>query len=663
MQKRKRARRSLGSRSIFPRGADWSVKEVGLVVSDYFEMLQAETRGKQYVKVDHLRALKPLLNHRSKGSIEFKYANISAVFRDLGQSYLAGYKPRANYQKLLTDVVKLRLNVPPQHSLLLSDRADAPTADSVEVEPGPLGPGCPASTVLTGISQRSELSCLVEECGDITSSRLSTLDEMSTRAVVSAAFPCAVFPGADGEIDIEDASAIVEQAAVGLYLRLRRNVTFRGLLQSMTRESDLSVAKIEAKTLEGLSDSDPGRQYVGSFAAVVALVVRVLGVKVTNDTPLLPEARVLPETQKVVNPLGTDAGPHETLTRAELIAREKRSRLEQSVRQLPLDVLLAEYCDFSASKAPSVSPADLRCLHARYGGQSSLNSIGMAEGVTRERIRQRLWRGSRLLMEDLLMHVSFQDYWRGIHEYSILSPEILEYSVLGNIGDMERLVDAKAIGRLFMDALGRERGLARVRLGTTSFQCCPQAEEKLEELLTWVQHEALSDEPHTSGLEERLGQYLASNAVLPQGSTSAVTTELVTALPRESLGDQIETALKQLQAPAHFADLARYLEAKGIAQVDPRRVESTLGRDSRFSWAGLGTWALRSWGYPPASESLDVVLYLIRKKGGGVTFDEICEFMFMSHAYAVKRSSVLIRMKIVEGGILKRVGASIWDEM
>ena len=657
MQKRERARRSLGSRSIFPRGTNWSPKEVDLVVSDYFEMLRAESRGKKHDKSNHIRVLKPLLNHRSRRSIELKYANISAVLEGLGRSYLIDCEPEDNYQKLLADEVQLRLNAPPQHLMLFPNQTSALHAGAVEAEPSQSEPGCPANTVLSGISRRSELSCLVEECGDITSSRLSTLDETSTRAVVSAAFPCAVFPGADGEIDIEDVSAIVEQAAVGLYLRLRRNVTFRGLLQSMTRESDLSVAKIEAKTLEGLSDSDPGRQYVGSFAAVVALVVRVLGVKVTNDTPLPPE------TQNVVNPLGTDAGPHETLTRAELIAREKRSRLEQSVRQLPLDVLLAEYCDFSASKAPSVSPVDLRCLHARYGGQGSLDSIGMAEGVTRERIRQRLWRGSRLLMEDLLMHVSFQDYWRGIHEYSILSPEILEYSVLGIIGDMERLVDAKAIGRLFMDALGRERGLARVRLGTTSFQCCPQAEEKLEELLTWVQHEALSDEPHTSGLEERLGQYLASNAVLPQGSTSAVTTELVAALPRESLGDQIETALKQLQAPAHFADLARYLEAKGIAQVDPRRVESTLGRDSRFSWAGLGTWALRSWGYQPASESLDVVLYLIRKKGGGVTFDEICEFMFMSHAYAVKRGSVLIRMKIVEGGILKRVGASIWDEM
>jgi hypothetical protein len=84
---------------------DWTRLEVELVVADYFAMLLEEMAGRRVDKSAHRRALKPLLNGRSDGSIEFKHQNISAVLINFDQPYINGYKPRQNYQALLEQVV------------------------------------------------------------------------------------------------------------------------------------------------------------------------------------------------------------------------------------------------------------------------------------------------------------------------------------------------------------------------------------------------------------------------------------------------------------------------------------------------------------------------------------------------------------------------------
>lgn len=87
-------------------GQDWSPEEVQLTVADYFSMLHSELLGQPYSKTEHRRRLRPLLHGRSDGSVEFKHQNISAVLVHLGFPYIAGYKPRGNYQRLLMDAVE-----------------------------------------------------------------------------------------------------------------------------------------------------------------------------------------------------------------------------------------------------------------------------------------------------------------------------------------------------------------------------------------------------------------------------------------------------------------------------------------------------------------------------------------------------------------------------
>ena len=93
---------------------DWSQQEVEIIVEDYLAMLALELRGQDYNKAERNRELQKLLPARTRGSIEFKHQNISAVMIELGYPYVEGYKPRSNFQGLLWDVVEHRVYAMPE---------------------------------------------------------------------------------------------------------------------------------------------------------------------------------------------------------------------------------------------------------------------------------------------------------------------------------------------------------------------------------------------------------------------------------------------------------------------------------------------------------------------------------------------------------------------
>ena len=90
---------------VDPTGADWTDREVDLIVADYFEMLDREIVGEPYVKAHRNAALRQLTG-RTHGSIEFKHQNISAVLRKLGRRWIIGYKPLPNFQRALIDAIE-----------------------------------------------------------------------------------------------------------------------------------------------------------------------------------------------------------------------------------------------------------------------------------------------------------------------------------------------------------------------------------------------------------------------------------------------------------------------------------------------------------------------------------------------------------------------------
>jgi hypothetical protein len=87
------------------RGSSWSREEVEATVADYLRMMRLELAGQPYNKAAHNRALLQRLNHRSRGAVELKHQNISAILLEQRMGYIPGYKPLGNYQRLLADVV------------------------------------------------------------------------------------------------------------------------------------------------------------------------------------------------------------------------------------------------------------------------------------------------------------------------------------------------------------------------------------------------------------------------------------------------------------------------------------------------------------------------------------------------------------------------------
>lgn len=85
-------------------GDDWTRQQIDAAVAEYFAMLADDLAGIPYNKAAHNRQLQAQTG-RSKGSVEFKHQNISAVMLGLGQPWIPGYKPAANFQGALVDGV------------------------------------------------------------------------------------------------------------------------------------------------------------------------------------------------------------------------------------------------------------------------------------------------------------------------------------------------------------------------------------------------------------------------------------------------------------------------------------------------------------------------------------------------------------------------------
>jgi len=84
----------------------WSENEDRALVRDYLTNRDAALRGEKVNKAETLRALLPQLNGRSRGSVEFKRCNVSAVLAAIGEPIWPGYLGRDNCQTKLVDTVR-----------------------------------------------------------------------------------------------------------------------------------------------------------------------------------------------------------------------------------------------------------------------------------------------------------------------------------------------------------------------------------------------------------------------------------------------------------------------------------------------------------------------------------------------------------------------------
>jgi len=110
---------------------DWSEDEIEASVDAYLKMLQWETDGVKYVKSKINAELREgPLSARTKGSVEFRMQNISAVMQELGIKWIKGYKPATNVGEQVKTNIK--------HVILKRDEigkeTSKPSADYREYE-------------------------------------------------------------------------------------------------------------------------------------------------------------------------------------------------------------------------------------------------------------------------------------------------------------------------------------------------------------------------------------------------------------------------------------------------------------------------------------------------------------------------------------------------
>ncbi len=113
----------------------WTEREVQAIVEDYFDMFLLEISGRAFNKSEHRREILERLDDRSGPSVEFKHCNISAALRDMGYPFIAGYKPRSNYQRTLLPIaIQSYLAEHPEIDCLVSEDVVAPADEPSVVD-------------------------------------------------------------------------------------------------------------------------------------------------------------------------------------------------------------------------------------------------------------------------------------------------------------------------------------------------------------------------------------------------------------------------------------------------------------------------------------------------------------------------------------------------
>ena len=117
-------------------GTDWTSGELDLIVADYFAMLADELTGRPYVKAAHNASLRERIP-RSRGSVEFKYQNVSAALEKLGNRWIPGYKPARHYQGAIAEAISRYLAGNPAALDMPIPAPPVPEPESVFVAPPP----------------------------------------------------------------------------------------------------------------------------------------------------------------------------------------------------------------------------------------------------------------------------------------------------------------------------------------------------------------------------------------------------------------------------------------------------------------------------------------------------------------------------------------------
>lgn len=108
---------------------EWDQEEISATLDAYFRLLKAELADSPLKKSAENARVRETVR-RSKGAVEYKFQNVSAVLRDLHLYWVEGYKPAKNYQSALRDAVVGYLERDSTVEQFMVERVKAPLGNS-----------------------------------------------------------------------------------------------------------------------------------------------------------------------------------------------------------------------------------------------------------------------------------------------------------------------------------------------------------------------------------------------------------------------------------------------------------------------------------------------------------------------------------------------------
>jgi len=111
---------------------DWSYNEIRATVDAYLRLRTSETSGHPLAKAEVNRELREsAVRGRTRGSVEFRMQNISAVMSDLGIQWVQGYKPAVNVGPGPSDMIRRALR---EHGRVAEEVASVTADEEVLAE-------------------------------------------------------------------------------------------------------------------------------------------------------------------------------------------------------------------------------------------------------------------------------------------------------------------------------------------------------------------------------------------------------------------------------------------------------------------------------------------------------------------------------------------------
>jgi hypothetical protein len=450
------------------------------------------------------------------------------------------------------------------------------------------------------------------------------------------------------------------QAAHHWFNEIGNRQVFGEMFHVLVARPPISANAVARYLRNMLPASDSAAPYIDSFAA---LAVYVLHVTFAGSISVVFRDEPAQDASPAVRAITLWIPPCAPSHRRRVGVTAKGHGA--CIVQLPLDRLLGEYCDFRDLRVPTLSDRDREYLRLMFLWGKDMRSISRAVNLTYQRVQQVVARAAEKMQDDLMAHDSYRVFWQRLRRLCIVTPDVLLGATTEALGERVESVDVAALARFFLQMLKSEGAVKWFRAGRVHLRYCVGTQQQLHEIVAYAQ-DVRSSRPKNVAESDvsAVCMFILSHSELPASVVRGVAADLLAAVSPPGIADRLEAALAQKGAPCYFAELARCLDdASRGEEVSAEYVHAALERDRRFAWAGLGTYALTAWGYPRETSTLDVVLYMIRTKGSGVTLGEIFEFMFTDRHYELRQSSVRQALKMAEGQQLRRVGTDLWDEL